>query len=520
MHVCWDSCFGNRTKRKALPRMKLISLLVLSLLVGPLAHAQSGNIWYVTPAGSDSNACTQASPCATPDYAFNKKAQPGDTVQVAPGTYNYGNNEIHFTTSGTPGHNVTLTCATRGACKLTNTVTGNSTVIETDGQYQTIDGFEVTNTGGQNNLGFYVTQSFTNITRNTIHNIQTDCGNNGGGGIQLVDPVHDITIDSNLIYDISMSGGVPKCGPSISFTDGIIAESRGDRIVITNNIVHDTSGGWGVLVGPGDGGGNPQGDVVANNLVFNNARGGVVFTTNNVAAINNIVVYNGTQSGADACGFMNSNSSSFTVNYSHNDLFNNGGGNYCKDWNTGTSAILQGDIAVDPASGTTFTNWQENGSGVYTEKEGSPTIGAGTATGAPNHDYAGNPRTAPFDIGAYQVSSDPSAPAPPPPAPAPPSNPGPLTGGYVANTSSANTLTVGQTLQFTAYCTHGTVTEACSPNADALGDKVTAWSTSNRAVLRVSASGLLKAVGAGTANVRARVGSLYLRPWTITVSAN
>src|SRR5438270_12340460 len=78
----------------------------------------TGNVYYVSPTGSDSNPCTQASPCATPDYAVNNKAAAGDTVQVAAGTYDYGSGAANFTKSGTAGNYITVSCATRGACKI------------------------------------------------------------------------------------------------------------------------------------------------------------------------------------------------------------------------------------------------------------------------------------------------------------------------------------------------------------------------------------------------------------------
>jgi len=41
---------------------------------------------FVSPAGSDGNACTQTAPCKSFDRAY-QVAQPGDTVSVAPGSY-------------------------------------------------------------------------------------------------------------------------------------------------------------------------------------------------------------------------------------------------------------------------------------------------------------------------------------------------------------------------------------------------------------------------------------------------
>ncbi len=300
-------------------------------IIGPGATGSAitpPNNLYVATDGSDSNPCTEFSPCATPDYAFNNLARPGDTVWVAAGVYSY-TREVHFTSSGSSGHYITLACATRGACTITNNVTGNSTVIEMDGDYQTINGFVITNTGPGNNLGIYVTASFINITQNIIHGIRADCFSKaGGGGIQLADRVSHITIDSNLVYDIDMPGGIPVCPADSNNIDGIIAESIGSSIVITNNIVYWTSGGWGILLGPGNGGGgNEPTDQISNNLIFKTARGGIVLLVGGVYVTNNIIIDNGTQTGS--CAIQNV--SGLSENYYNSELYNNNGGNYCRD---------------------------------------------------------------------------------------------------------------------------------------------------------------------------------------------
>ena len=108
-------------------------------------YSGSGNTWYVSQNGSDSNPCTSASPCATPDYAVNNKANPGDTVSVAPGTYDYGSSgHLKLTAAGTAGKPITVSCQVRGQCIITNSETGNDTVVWLDGAYETFSGFTVT----------------------------------------------------------------------------------------------------------------------------------------------------------------------------------------------------------------------------------------------------------------------------------------------------------------------------------------------------------------------------------------
>ena len=66
------------------------ALSLMAFATFAAAQASGGVNYFVSPSGSDSNPCTQNSPCATPDYAVNNKAAAGDTVQVAAGTYDYG----------------------------------------------------------------------------------------------------------------------------------------------------------------------------------------------------------------------------------------------------------------------------------------------------------------------------------------------------------------------------------------------------------------------------------------------
>src|SRR6266581_1049682 len=103
--------------------------MIRFLLIVFLATPAFATTRYVATTGSDSNPCTLAFPCATPDHAFNAVAVAGDTVSVAAGTYNYGSASMHLSNSGSPGAYITLTCATRGACLITSATTGNTTVV-------------------------------------------------------------------------------------------------------------------------------------------------------------------------------------------------------------------------------------------------------------------------------------------------------------------------------------------------------------------------------------------------------
>ncbi len=396
---------GTSTYNVAVTDAKAQTASASVTLVIAAATTSTGNTYYVTPTGNDSNPCTQLGPCATPDHAFNI-ASPGDTVQVAAGTYDYGSSPAQFSQSGTAGKYITVTCTTRGACKIQNSVTGNSTVVYLSGSYMTFDGFEVTNTSSAgNNLGLYVTSSFVNITHNTIHHIETDCGQNGGGGIQIAgsgssnSDLHNITIDGNLIYDINYVGGNPSCTSSTVQADGILAETAGTALQVTNNVVYHTSGGWGILVGNSNATFNNVTSMIANNTVFSTTGGIIIMSGNGTTISNNIVADTGQSTGR--CGI--SAPQGVSVTYFNNDLWNNSGGNYCLEWGTSDQSVHSGDISVDPALGTTFVNWKADGSGDYREKAGSPTVDRGSSTGA-STDFNGSARPlgAANDIGAYE----------------------------------------------------------------------------------------------------------------------
>ena len=98
-----------------------------------------------------------------------------------------------------------------------------------------------------------------------------------------------------------------------------------------------------------------------------------------------------------------------------------------------------------------------------------------------------------------------------------------LTGGYLGTPGSANTMYVGGTLQFSAYCqySNGTTTNCSVP--DIYGNGVTQWLSSNTAEVTVgdvgSANpGLATAVAVGSPNIQAYVGSVHLNEWVLYIS--
>jgi hypothetical protein len=371
----------------------------------PSSAGSTWSGWNFTPtlyasASGSGTTCSSSSPC-TLDYAFNTKAKAGSVIQAAPGTYNYGSGGyVTLNASGTSGSPIVVYCATRGACVIESSTANNSgagAILEMTGAYQGVYGFTFTSTqtsGVNVNQAIFMTGHDYTFAENTIYNINPDCSSNGGGGIQVANGVYNYTIDANLIYNIG-NGNSACAGTSVVQVDGILAESTGAGAVITNNIVWGVYGGWGIMFGNSSGDTAPG--TIANNLVFNNANGGIgmVNGTEGSTVVNNITVDNKNNAGNGGCGIWTTYADLTGTQFLNNDDYGNADTGGC-------SASSSGAMSANPTS--TFVNWQVNGSGDYVEASGSPTVDTGTATGAPNHDFAGNPRPAGagYDIGPYE----------------------------------------------------------------------------------------------------------------------
>jgi parallel beta-helix repeat protein len=64
-------------------------IILLSITLGPVVSSSTGEIYYVSPTGSDGNSGSQNNPWANVQYAA-RKAKPGDTIFVRGGTYQEG----------------------------------------------------------------------------------------------------------------------------------------------------------------------------------------------------------------------------------------------------------------------------------------------------------------------------------------------------------------------------------------------------------------------------------------------
>jgi hypothetical protein len=98
-----------------------------------------------------------------------------------------------------------------------------------------------------------------------------------------------------------------------------------------------------------------------------------------------------------------------------------------------------------------------------------------------------------------------------------------LTGGYLGTPGSVNTMTVGGTLQFSAFCQYSNSTTTNCSVADIYGNAVTQWLSSNTSEVTVGAvgsanPGLATAIAAGSPNIQAYVGAVHLNEWVLDIS--
>jgi trimeric autotransporter adhesin len=95
-----------------------------------------------------------------------------------------------------------------------------------------------------------------------------------------------------------------------------------------------------------------------------------------------------------------------------------------------------------------------------------------------------------------------------------------LTSAYVSNPGPVNAMNTGGALQVYAYCKYSDGSTTQCSTTDIHGNAVTAWTSSNSAVLTVNSSGLASGAGIGTATINATItgGIVGTPPFVVTVS--
>lgn len=356
----------------------------LCLITSSVASTAMAADYYVSSTnGDDTAAGSQGAPWKTIGHAA-KKVAPGDVVHVASGHYA---EQIKTTVSGTASARVTYRSDAPWGAKIDG---GAVDIVWTNnGDYVDIVGFDVT---GQGRLGILNLASYVRIMGNHVHDIPA--ANAGGSGGAAIDngnySASDSDIIGNVVHDIGY--GMVSNGVHGLYHSNL----RGH---IYNNISYRNSA-WGIHTWH-----NPKDVIIANNLVFENGKGGIIVGAGDAPGTgvadgfiveNNIVVHNHGNPAILEYGATGPNNTYL------NNLF---WGNDAGDYKILTGHAPVGTIDMDPM----LVDYKGDGTGDYHLLPGSPCIDKGVSANAPADDLDGNPRPygAGWDIGPYEWTPPP-----------------------------------------------------------------------------------------------------------------
>jgi hypothetical protein len=348
------------------------------------ADAQStGTTYYVATDGNDlDNGLTPDTPFATINHAA-QKAQPGDTVLVADGTYNVGNGgssgDVAIRSNGAAGEQITYKAQNKWKAKLVGSGSGDgSVVVGVSGSYNTVQDFEITGSdaNGIDLARSGTTTSYNQAVGNYVHDIVAPCDSNGGTAINSGDGddynpgVGHMSILSNLVVNV-----IDPPGCSAPHGAGIFAAIP--YTMVANNIIVN-GGHWAI-----ESWHNAHHETYFGNVIVNSKQaitmgagdGPNTGTVNDYSLVQNNIVYNSSMSAIVETGSTGPHNQ-----YKNNLVY---GGNTTISLNNGLQAT--GTVKADPQ----FVNNTGTASGNYRVQMTSPARGTGLALAGVMTDYDG-----------------------------------------------------------------------------------------------------------------------------------
>ncbi len=364
--------------------------------------AQSGNIFYIAPTGSDTTGDGSiGSPWQTLIEA-EANVSAGDTVYARGGEY-LGHEEVLWNETGTAANPITVMAFPGENPIFSNVGSDRHFVRFRDADWVIFDGLEVEGYRSSFHLrgSPYVDDTAVTIT----------------------DFAENVTIRNSYLHDMMSHGVYVSAGTkNIKLYNNLIEPTlvgiqswhnpAVDGLEIYNNII--VGGKEGFALGNFD----PVNVTVYNNTFYNQTTAGMRFWgdyTNEMVLKNNIVYEPGL--GVEVILSTSSNASLDLLTLDNNLYYKTGIGNFAEwkntpsgltkyqtfdDWKNGTgqdaNSIFADPLFVDAAGGD------------FRLQSGSPAIDNGVAIGAPNFDFDGNSRPidgdgvggAQHDIGAFE----------------------------------------------------------------------------------------------------------------------
>jgi parallel beta-helix repeat protein len=347
---------------------------------GGIGSVDASEHIYVATTGNDTTGTGRsAAPYRTLNKAYDMCVA-GNTIIVRDGTYT---EDLYMIgTAGTATNRITVRAENKWGAKIIGYISPRE-------DYITVKWFDLTNPSGSQGIEIDGGDNCY-IIENYVHDIPGGVPAFGGAGIHDYQCTGTI-IEGNLVARIDNNYSSPAY-----LTHGIYIE--GTNVIVRNNVVHNCQG-QGIHVWH-----EATAVTITHNTLFRNKAGGIMnggtgaggAVNDNSIVANNIVVYNGQFSGTiQGMGVMEDGVTGLNNIYANNLVFGNTRGEY--DLQNGLTPT--GNVNADPV----FVNYQTDGSGDYNLQATSPAIGAASATYAAATDFAGNPRTSTYDIGAYEL---------------------------------------------------------------------------------------------------------------------
>jgi len=352
------------------------------LLPPPLA-ASTGNTYYVSTTGDDSNPGTLEQPWLTVQHALDTLA-PGDTALVREGAYD---ENLRVTRDGTEGKPITLASyPDERAVLRPEGGPENSYPIEIDSaSYFRLHGFVIEGALGPSSADVFLLDGshHVEVSGNEIRD-----SSDQGTYSDLT--THDLQIIGNAIHDN---------GPSpIHQSHGIYLE--GVDQLIANNLIYDNHHGYGIHVYP-----NANRVFIVHNTVVGNGNtangsGGMLLggnelnTVSNTKVVNNVIAFNATMG-------IRSFFPEWVVQPEGNEAYSNVGfgnpGGDFSTWQGGGIDYSNGNTVADPS-------FLDTGAHDFHLRSESPAVDRALSPFSPDRDFDGVVRpSGPMpDIGAFE----------------------------------------------------------------------------------------------------------------------
>jgi len=365
--------------------------------IGSQEDLQAGTFYYVGTNGGDNDPGTEARPFRTITKGLSVLA-PGDTLYIKSGTYAEALTGIPGGTSWTapvtvaayPGHTVVINGARWGYVVY---------IGGSNRHHIVLDGLILD--------GVHTSKSVVSINEGAHHIRIQNCEikNAYGSGIFLAQPGSNEFISLEIHHNGTSGRG-----------HGIYVESNNN--LIEGCAIHH-SAGWGVHVYNGHAGQGADGNVVRDNVVYDNTQGdyddrGVgigIYTGSGNIAYNNLVW------GANAIGIAVNYGASNTRLYNNTVYHNNRQGIYigseARDTivrnnivylNTGSQISDAGARTAIQHNLTANPQFRDPSAHDFHLQPTSPAVDAGVALSEVSDDFDGvsRPRGTGYDIGAYE----------------------------------------------------------------------------------------------------------------------